>query len=299
MSWHFSRALVAEFSGGTCSAGEPSAPSSSTPTQPASSSPAKTTARSRRSQSGTTSEPSTDGPGLASWMSSLADSRARTSVAPAKAQASTASAADSGAKCSGWFAKWDRDSSSWKTPQCSLLAGLDVYSETWPRSGTMRSGSCWVRTTLEHRTEGNASGFWPTPVRMDALMGPVASRVQQIREGKSPGHGGGCRNLRDYVAAWSTPTATQHKGWSPGHNRANSDDRLDYTIEREANQAKAGGKLNPTWVEWLMGWPLGWTSMEPMPASTWAAWQMAFRIESEDSKPLATGKCQSAQQMRS
>ena len=20
-----------------------------------------------------------------------------------------------------------------------------------------------------------------------------------------------------------------------------------------------GGSLNPTWVEWLMGWPLGWT----------------------------------------
>ena len=23
--------------------------------------------------------------------------------------------------------------------------------------------------------------------------------------------------------------------------------------------AIAGGALNPTWVEWLMGWPLGWT----------------------------------------
>jgi hypothetical protein len=23
-----------------------------------------------------------------------------------------------------------------------------------------------------------------------------------------------------------------------------------------------GGKLNPTWVEWLMGFPLGWTDLE-------------------------------------
>jgi hypothetical protein len=37
-----------------------------------------------------------------------------------------------------------------------------------------------------------------------------------------------------------------------------------------------GGSLNPTWVEWLMGWPLGWT----------------------DLKPLATGKCQPAPQPR-
>jgi hypothetical protein len=24
----------------------------------------------------------------------------------------------------------------------------------------------------------------------------------------------------------------------------------------------AGGSLNPTWVEWLMGFPLGWTDCE-------------------------------------
>jgi hypothetical protein len=27
---------------------------------------------------------------------------------------------------------------------------------------------------------------------------------------------------------------------------------------------KAGGSLNPTWVEWLMGWPLGWTDLKPL-----------------------------------
>jgi hypothetical protein len=26
---------------------------------------------------------------------------------------------------------------------------------------------------------------------------------------------------------------------------------------------QVGGKLNPTWVEWLMGFPLGWTDLEP------------------------------------
>ena len=28
--------------------------------------------------------------------------------------------------------------------------------------------------------------------------------------------------------------------------------------------AGAGGKLNPTWVEWLMGWPLEWTDLKPL-----------------------------------
>ena len=27
-----------------------------------------------------------------------------------------------------------------------------------------------------------------------------------------------------------------------------------------------GGSLNPGWVERLMGWPQGWTSLEPMPS---------------------------------
>ena len=23
-----------------------------------------------------------------------------------------------------------------------------------------------------------------------------------------------------------------------------------------------GGRLNPVWIEWLMGWPLGWTDLK-------------------------------------
>ena len=26
-----------------------------------------------------------------------------------------------------------------------------------------------------------------------------------------------------------------------------------------------GASLNADWVEWLMGWPIGWSSLEPMP----------------------------------
>ena len=69
---------------------------------------------------------------------------------------------------------------------------------------------------------------------------------------------------------WPTPTASDHKGSGrtiirkDGKNRLN--DRLDYATEqREPN----GGQLNPTWVEWLMGFPTGWTDLKPseMPSS--------------------------------
>ena len=38
------------------------------------------------------------------------------------------------------------------------------------------------------------------------------------------------------------------------------------------NEGK-GGSLSPDWVELLMGWPQGWTSLEPLPAlGEWGSW---------------------------
>ena len=34
----------------------------------------------------------------------------------------------------------------------------------------------------------------------------------------------------------------------------------------------AGGQLNPTWVEWLMGWPIGWTDLKPLATDKYRQW---------------------------
>jgi hypothetical protein len=46
------------------------------------------------------------------------------------------------------------------------------------------------------------------------------------------------------------------------------------TIE-EARQMGAGngGQLNPTWVEWLMGWPLGWTAFGASATAKYQEWR--------------------------
>jgi len=59
-----------------------------------------------------------------------------------------------------------------------------------------------------------------------------------------------------------TPTKSDHKGSGPQMIRKDGKlrgDRLDYATERNIDGSAVGGSLNPTWVEWLMGWPLGWT----------------------------------------
>lgn len=62
---------------------------------------------------------------------------------------------------------------------------------------------------------------------------------------------------------WPTPTACDHKGAGPtnirkdGKNRTN--DRLDYATEFAPGSLSKSGSLNPAWVEWLMGYPIGHT----------------------------------------
>ena len=65
--------------------------------------------------------------------------------------------------------------------------------------------------------------------------------------------------------SWPTPTANMYKGSSAAVIRKNGQDRswqsLHYAVEQVTD---IGGRLNPTWVEWLMGWPLGWTDLKPL-----------------------------------
>jgi hypothetical protein len=45
---------------------------------------------------------------------------------------------------------------------------------------------------------------------------------------------------------------------TPGGSRPNDTDQISGRLANEI-----GGSLNPTWVEWLMGFPLGWTDCGP------------------------------------
>jgi len=102
----------------------------------------------------------------------------------------------------------------------------------------------------------NTPAKWPTPT----VCG------NNNRKGASATSGNGLATEVKH-RIYPTATATAYKGWSPNHNRSDTDDRLDYTIEREAftpGQQTPPTRLNPAWVEWLMGWPLGWTDLRPL-----------------------------------
>jgi hypothetical protein len=62
---------------------------------------------------------------------------------------------------------------------------------------------------------------------------------------------------------WTTPTAHMAKET----NAPSESERNTPTLA-----AQAGGKLNPMWVEWLMGWPVGWTDLKPLEMDKFQKW---------------------------
>lgn len=117
---------------------------------------------------GMTSAPSMAGHGE-EWSILLpVDSRARTSASENQTvKASEGPGQDSGPKWQGSFARWARNTSSWKTRQQSLFGGLEPFSETWPEWGMMQDGECWALNTPAAIMQGDGSGALPTPCASD------------------------------------------------------------------------------------------------------------------------------------
>jgi len=252
MSWHFLQGQEAESWEGSCLDGAPSALLSLIPTAANFSCRDRETECSHDSQSGTMCEHSTEVHGAATLMLSAADFPARTSASPAEGPGSTVQSQDSGWKWPGSFAKWDPVLCLWKTRQRSLVEGLDVFSETWPRWGMMRNGECLELRQPGLRTRSaNESGLWPTPT----VTG------NHNRKGASKNSGDGLAT----AVKWATPTCHDRKGNSGAKRGRNAQGS-------ECLTEQVGGTLNPTWVEWLMGWPMGWTDLKPLAMGKFRQW---------------------------
>ena len=280
MSWLFSQALVEEFSEVNCSDGEQSAPLNGKPIQQAYCAPDKMTDFSRLSRFGMTYKPLMEDHGqeLLTWY--LAAFPAKTSVPPAKAQELMVSGPECGERWHGLLARFDPNSHLWRTVQCSLVEDLNESFQTLPQWGMTVGGELYLLPTLVQTTNENESGLWLTPSTIDIPTRSAESMEKRFDYRKKIGRkgvGAGCLSEQvewsgtgppiGYITkeSWPTPTANMHKGSSAAVIRKDGQDRswqsLHYAVEQVTD---IGGRLNPTWVEWLMGWPLGWTDLKPL-----------------------------------
>jgi hypothetical protein len=118
-----------------------------------------------------------------------------------------------------------------------------------------RNGTAYQLPPSAPITDATGSGLWPTPVAQDDGKTPEAHLAMKARMKDGPRKT--ITSLAVMVKAverglWPTPSV---KG---NYNRAGasvkSGDGLATAVAR-----KTPGVLNPAWVEWLMGFPLGWT----------------------------------------
>ena len=130
------------------------------------------------------------------------------------------------------------------------------------------------------------TGLWPTP------QGSL-EHYGQPREND--------RGDVQEAALWRTPRANDWKGGvtgSQGSRRA----PVDYFLPDQVNQAQGhGGQLNPRWVEWLQGVPMGWTDLNPLSDEAWRVWQQEPHWEGgewEGVPRIATGVANRVGQLR-
>jgi len=87
------------------------------------------------------------------------------------------------------------------------------------------------------RHVNDAAARWPTPTAKDADSSGARK------------HG---PSLTQAARLWPTPLARDARSYRGAKRMPNSQGSEPLVVA-------AGGRLNPTWVEWLMGAPLGWT----------------------------------------
>ncbi len=165
----------------------------------------------------------------------------------------------------------------WPTPNVPN-GGRSVQHVTDWRGKTAYHHGKKVQVGLEA-----AAKMWPTPEASPG--GPDYARACRPKSGGD--------DLSTAVARtmWRTPSAIEGSGGPHKGKRHRSDATVHLTDQ-------VGGQLNPTWVEWLMGFPLGWTAFERSAMPSSRGWRTGSRAGSEKPATRAAARHRSEREGR-
>jgi hypothetical protein len=126
-----------------------------------------------------------------------------------------------------------------------VQVGLESAVKMWPTPKASAPGPDFAKMSRSGTGISLATkvAIFPTPT--------VCGKYNRKGASKSSGDG-----LATVVAKYPTPTSNDSRG---GGRNSQGTLNLCMAIKNET-----GGQLNPTWVEWLMGWRLGWTDLKPL-----------------------------------
>ena len=173
------------------------------------------------------------------------------------------------------FSKMSKESSQAKPQTESRYSNMS--SETWKKEVISHRGEYSQRLKLVRPINENESLSWPTAKLSDGEGGRI--KPTELTEGgfkslrKKSNQWFGSK-LRDAVETheeknWPTPKSRDWKG-GMGTSKERQKDDLDKIVhlpntqqdqEKSSTSGKSQGRLNPNWVEQLMGLPVGWTQL--------------------------------------
>jgi hypothetical protein len=145
--------------------------------------------------------------------------------------------------------------SAWASTTCFL---------TWKQRGTPQGRLLFQLVPSTPNTDETGFGLLHTPTATEGTGGGSAKSAE-LALSRTPRKSGAQRTiaLRDVVKLWPTPTTRDHKGGRTPEGlekvgRGETNSLNDALTVREEEY----GQLNPQWVEWLMGFPTGWTDLK-------------------------------------
>lgn len=154
----------------------------------------------------------------------------------------------SGRRCYESFLKSNPLGSLLKTYLVSSSLHSTMFLLTWNAKATPRGRLYFQLTLSAHPTNEIGFGLLATPNTLDGMAPKSPEALEReattTRKGRSKP-----ANLRDQVVSmklWPTPRQFMYKDAVTDRGKGNLGELV-------------GGKLNPQWVEWLMGVPIGWT----------------------------------------
>nr|DAE15515.1 MAG TPA: hypothetical protein [Podoviridae sp. ctZ5d16] len=130
----------------------------------------------------------------------------------------------------------------------------DTGQQLWPTPKASMKGDCPAERNRRSPDLASAVKMFATPQARDFMTGQ-ASRWED-QEHRS-------RNLNDQVAMYPTPRSGSMCGGQHAQKSLKVLEKEKKITQEEYQSMSAGngGQLNPQWVEWLMGFPNGWTDL--------------------------------------
>jgi hypothetical protein len=116
-----------------------------------------------------------------------------------------------------------------------------------------------------------AEGLWVP--RAERFPTPTASDYG-TNVGGGQGRIGPVRPSLKTIARWNTWPTPQRRDGTPRGSQGKrfTNPGRSYDLPDAVDHRGSSGPLNPAWVEWLMGWPIGWTDLNPLETARFLEW---------------------------